>query len=186
MEKGAIFSLDFLLSVVLVMLAVGLVMKTLELTTYSQKEEILNQELKKVAENTGNVFVSDPSINCNVTELSIKLMNCIDTTVLPSITNWRKEVGLPDDFDAAIVGLGPPASVPPILIGGAGMTILYDPITGEIVGQDPEPDNFEEVKRAIVTRSVVPNTIAKGEYNNKTLLATNSIERVVTIRVWRK
>lgn len=81
-KKGQIFSLDFLLSLILVILAFGLVLNFIELHEYSMKEEELRYELKAIGEKAGDLLVSSPFIVCELydeteTDFLAYLNNCL-------------------------------------------------------------------------------------------------------------
>ncbi len=94
MERGQIFSLDFLISMVVVMAAVGLLIQATEFNTYTMKEERIYNEMRNVARISANLIVSSNETTCSdgtVGQLVGQLMNCVDDTGLGKfnpITNF--------------------------------------------------------------------------------------------------
>jgi len=64
MKKGQMFSLDFLISLIAITAAVGLLIQTVEINTYNLKEESQFNEIKAIAETAGNLLVSNPDVIC--------------------------------------------------------------------------------------------------------------------------
>lgn len=67
-EKGQIMTMDFLISVVAVTLAIGLLIQFAEIKTYNEKEEIAWLELKEIAETASDRLVSNPDIVCELVD----------------------------------------------------------------------------------------------------------------------
>lgn len=76
MKKGQIFSLDFLISLVAVTAAVGLLIQTTEVNVYYQKETLRSNDLKAVAETVADLIVASNDITCKDSDGG-PLMNCI-------------------------------------------------------------------------------------------------------------
>lgn len=66
MIRGQLLSLDFLLSLILATLAIGLMIQFLEVNTYAQKQEETIQELSIIGETAGDLIVSNNSNICFV------------------------------------------------------------------------------------------------------------------------
>jgi len=157
MKKGQVFSLDFLLSLALVLLAIGLVIRGIELAKYDQKDEEIYSELRAIAENTGNLLTGNPEINCTVRQLEVSIMNCADTAKINS-SNARAKLGIPTEFGFSVINL----SATPISAGTQG-----------------EKD-FAEVKRKVLLHN---GDITKQEYNTT---FRQQAPAEVSIRVWRE
>jgi len=116
MERGQVFTLDFLISLIAATLAVGLLIQAVELRTYSQKESRLRNDLERVAENAGNMLVASNGITCELQSTydgaRIDYMNnCIDTTKI-SAANAGGLLGIPPGYDFNVSGaieIGGPA-----------------------------------------------------------------------------
>ena len=103
-QKGQIFSLDLLISVVLVVIAISIAMQFLELKQLEAKESSEQAELERVGNTAAELLVNSPDIVCDIAErdqpnptvLSL-LSNCI-TVADPNATpqgqyfpkNWGK------------------------------------------------------------------------------------------------
>ena len=92
--RGQIFSLDFLFSVGVMVLALGFVLLFMDLNAASQKDEMLWLEVKTVGERASNLLVASPDIGCAID--SIAVSNCIDTVGLEA--NTKGKLGIPDSF----------------------------------------------------------------------------------------
>ena len=64
MTKGQLLSLDFLLSLILVTLAMGLLLQFFEANTYAQKQEEIIQELSIIGETSADLVASSESTVC--------------------------------------------------------------------------------------------------------------------------
>lgn len=84
-KRGQIFFADFALSVVLVMLAVGLISVQAEVREYNAKDEQLLKEIRTIGDNASELLVSNPEFLCEAVDdrdsLDIKtiyyLGNCL-------------------------------------------------------------------------------------------------------------
>lgn len=157
MEKGQIFSLDFLLSIAVVMMALGLVLRAAELASYDWKDREIFSELKGVAENSGNLLVASPEINCRVRGIDINIMNCVDTTKI-SPSNAREKLAIPAEF---------------------GYSLTISPQQTIAFGSRENKD-FVETRRKVLLHN---GDITKQEYNT-TFRQQEGKE--VSIQVWRE
>lgn len=107
-EKGQIFSLDFVLSLVAVILAVAIIWQANELVFYDLKESQLQQELFFTAENAANIILSSPKSSCQLTNISgdpIKgyyMSNCIDIQKTLLEIPDKGFIGVPDGINCRI------------------------------------------------------------------------------------
>ena len=103
-SKAQIASLDFILSVVLVVVALGLVMQTIETNQYTMKEMEVHNELARIGETAADILVSHPDITCDLLESDSPynkisdLQNCIEKNT--TITN--EMMGIPTEYDCWI------------------------------------------------------------------------------------
>jgi hypothetical protein len=102
--KGQIISLDFLISIAAMTLAIGLLIQFAELKTYNEKEELRWTELKEIAETASDLLVSGQSTVCEMVDASnghlLYLNNCISSR---SIANATKEaLAIPSRFSCLI------------------------------------------------------------------------------------
>lgn len=82
MKKGQIFSLDFLISLIALTAAIGLMIQAIEVNTYYEKEKNAFDEMKLVAETAADLLIASNETTC-VDLAGNHLMNCIDNTVDP-------------------------------------------------------------------------------------------------------
>ena len=79
MERGQIFSLDFLISMVVITAAIALLLQATEYNTYNMKEERIYNEMRNVARISANLIVSSNETTCeNGVGTGEYLMNCVD------------------------------------------------------------------------------------------------------------
>ncbi len=99
MKKGQIFSLDFLISMVVIMAAVGLLIQATEFNTYNMKEERMYNEMRNVAKIAANLIVSSNETTCS-DGLGGHLMNCVDTGAdFTKITGFLTDSGYKYNID---------------------------------------------------------------------------------------
>ncbi len=154
--KGQVFSLDFLLSLALVFLATGLLLRAAELSSYDKKDEQTFSEMTSVAENAAILLAANPRINCMVDTIDEKLVNCIDLALLTN-ANARNNLGIPTGYGFRVSGL-----------------------SSQIASGNQENKDFIEAKRTVLLHNGV---ITKSEYNTT---FRNTPLSVVTIRVWQE
>jgi uncharacterized protein (UPF0333 family) len=84
-KKGQIFSVDFLISVIVIVLAIGLLLNFYELTVHAQAERNSADELKIASERAADLLVSSPELVCELVESGdgtnhiMYLPNCLVT-----------------------------------------------------------------------------------------------------------
>ena len=101
MEKGQIFSLVFLISMVVIMAAIGLLIQTTEFNSYNMKEERIHNKMRNVAKISANLIVSSNETTCD-DGLGGHLMNCVDSTAdFTPITSFLTNSGYEYDIDSA-------------------------------------------------------------------------------------
>lgn len=159
MRKGQIISLDFMVSLIGVVLAIGLLIQGFEMNTYATKEAQAYNELRIVGETAADLLVSNPDIVCNLVDGSGKLLghlnNCIDT----SKTISKEKLGIPETYNYNIEG--------------SGLTLAGN---STLSGNEK---NVYAVERTVVTHSGdVPKSCM---VDGSCLLAATAI----TLRVWK-
>ena len=65
-KRGQIIAMDFLLSVMVMVLALGLMFQMIELNYYNTKEMGLQEDLARIGETAADLLVSHPDITCDV------------------------------------------------------------------------------------------------------------------------
>ena len=111
-QKGQIITLDFLISLIAITLAIGILLQFAEVKAYNEKEELQWVELTEIAETASNLLVSSPEISCE--EDGIYLVNCIDTSNDFSLPETGEKLAIPSGYGFAIEGegIGPSANIP--------------------------------------------------------------------------
>ncbi len=106
MEKGQIFSLDFLISIVVITAAIALLIQATEFNTYNMKEERIYNEMRNVARIAANLIVSSNETTCFDTT-GEHLMNCIDTVTgnFAPITLFLDDSDYEYDIETEALGL---------------------------------------------------------------------------------
>ena len=137
MEKGQMFSVDFLVSLIAVVAAVGLILQAVEVNTYAQKEERLFNELKMAAETAADLIVLGQDTACQDSAGTRNYANCVD---LASRGIWEDKVH--DKFrQGACPACNPDGIKYEITLGAATETV-----PGGYGGED-----FYEVQRTVST-----------------------------------
>jgi len=160
MKKGQLFALDFLMSTILVLLAVALLLRGIELTQYNEQEQRIFFELKSTANNASDLLVGNPQINCELEDAKFKLMNCVDTAIFDglNIGQVRQALGIPPKY---------------------GFTVdSTDSRFKKVKSGTQSTKDFFEVKRKVM---LSPGVINRTVYNT-TFRNTNPA--VISVRVW--
>jgi len=92
--------------------AIGLLLHSIEVNAYSQKEQQLQDELKQVAETAADLLVSNPDIVCELMNNSESvhiayLENCIPKINAGPRRINKAKMGIPDGFGCKIDKEGP-------------------------------------------------------------------------------
>lgn len=103
-KRGQILSLDYVISLLLVLLALGLLINFFELQTVNAKETQLQTEIETLAEGAARLALTSPDIACKVESLDgLKeigvLPNCIPTQ---NGRLTKANLALPAGFGCAI------------------------------------------------------------------------------------
>jgi hypothetical protein len=83
MKKGQLISLDFIMSLVLIVAAMGLVMQLSEIENYNFKDKELKDETQIIGKTAAELLVNSPRIVCELTDVRDEnkvlsyLSNCI-------------------------------------------------------------------------------------------------------------
>ena len=99
-EKGQIFSIDFLLSVVLVMLALAMVFQYMELKAYSEKDVEIFEDVKEKALLASDMLTGSSELNCKLDGGKIVLPNCIGNEQITA-----DKIGITERFGCYVKGV---------------------------------------------------------------------------------
>ncbi len=157
MQKGQLFSLDFIISMVAVTAAIALLIHSIEVNAYSQKEQQLHDELKQVAETAADLLVASDGTTCEIQSLGgpakVFLVNCIDESTIGSFGNL-----FPSGYCYKISSTR----------ANSNCGTAYN-------GED-----FYETKRLVVTNN---GPITKENFEKGTFTSAGAIP--ISIRVWK-
>ncbi len=204
MQKGQIFSLDFLISLVAVMAAIGLMIQAIEVNAYYQKEERQFNELKTVAETAGDMLVGNPEIVCELVDGSddylAPLNNCltkVDFTMIPpgqwpprpGNRGWwnapgrqknakfleKERLGIPSDYSCLVS------------VAGGGMGVNDRFIVFDCLGDPATAKNVYSASREVVVYDETDDsTVPKSELGScMSGGACNLNPGTVMIQVWK-
>jgi hypothetical protein len=102
-QKGQIFSLDLLLALTALIVCIGLVLQTYELTSYDAKESMIWQKLNLTGQAAAERLVTDEDIACDLGVNGFETVNCLDSTKLGRID--KSALGIPADYGCRIEGV---------------------------------------------------------------------------------
>lgn len=208
--KGQIFTLDFVISMVLVILAFGLVLNFMELNGYNMQEREMGAELKTMGDSAADILVSSPAIVCELgyygSEIPRKwhrisyLMNCMmprHSLAPMRINRTILGLGIKDKNGKYIYGchvsLSPAVNVPPGTVPLEIGTDNCDSGAQTYLGQK----NYYSVKRKVVVPTVAPQYNSAWSMEDNQLLAkrlekkdfadlaNKSATIEITLTVWR-
>ena len=160
-EQGQLFSLDFVISVTLIVLAIAVTVQALELNNYSARQALAYRELRETAGHASQLLASNAAWNCTL-ELdngeTVPLDNCLDTGKGMD----KARLGLPEAFGCRVEG---------VEVRGCGETA---PREAEVAG----------VKRVVVFGS----RLTRDEFRNCRQGQACSLTepKEVGVSVWRK
>ncbi len=90
MKKGQVISIDFLLSVGIIILAIGMLLNLSESNAYTKKQEQIFQEIKSIGTAAAENLILSNNTTCEIknekNETTLNIPNCIDSTKL---TNYE-------------------------------------------------------------------------------------------------
>ncbi len=188
-SRGQIFSLDFLMAITVLVLAMGLAINYFETNTLNAKEIENQNDLWNAAKTASDVLVNHPDIVCNETSLfaarpapmDIKLQNCLPQNFpTPSITKAR--LGISSAYDCNISNL-------------PGSTFNFGAAANECKNAVPTGIDIVSIERRVV---MLTNELPAGQerdINKKALIYCQRPElgkscvltdANISIKVWKK
>ncbi|MBN2127438.1 MAG: hypothetical protein JW703_03530 [Candidatus Diapherotrites archaeon] len=101
MNKGQIFSLDFIIAAGVVLLALAVVINSIESVSFNSSTMFYQDELQYVAMTAGDRFISSAS-PCKYNGVNVK--NCVYMNLLwvPSAKINKTKLGIPDEYSYTI------------------------------------------------------------------------------------
>jgi uncharacterized protein (UPF0333 family) len=182
-KKGQVFSLDVMISIILIVLALGIAMRFLEIKATETKEMTEQMELNTVGKTAAELLVNNPDITCELRAIDDSILDNLSNCIETNQNIQKTDLGLinPGNFDCRIEieysGL-PPTTLP----GQCQSPILAT------------AKNVYSAKREIVTTNLLPNPqkrVQKAVLNNCTDKEPESAtpciltRGTVTIWVWK-
>jgi hypothetical protein len=163
-SKGQIFSVDFVLSMILIVLAIGTTLAFLELNAHALKEDEEMRELKAVGETASDLLVSNPEIVCRLVDNSNALIDYLPNCIPNDGEITKEKLGIPDSFECEI-------EIP----GFAG---------NNECDSTPASENSYSVKREIVINPT--ENLSKKNFNSCTEEQICVLTRqTATLTIWR-
>jgi hypothetical protein len=185
-KKGQVFTLDLVVSMVLIFLCVGVAMRFFELKEIEMKEMNENMELERIGKTASQLMVSNPDISCELTEI----VNGTTIGYLPNCLNKNQTI---TKQDLGIMEAGVPIQKQYncyIEFKYGNSTTIP---TGDCMNAPPaapnSPLNIFSEKREIVLAN--DKKVPKDRYNNCTddpSLGTACsvwMKGTATIKVWK-
>ncbi|MDO8634061.1 MAG: hypothetical protein Q7K34_02085 [archaeon] len=175
-KRGQILSLDYVISLILVLLALGLLLNFFELQTVNAKEAQLSSELETLAEGAARLALASPDIACRLTNNDYTKYIGVLPNCIPSEPGrlTKENIWIPLEFGCAII------TEPGEIFTATGC--------GEAI--DNDVNNYYSVTRKIVvnnndqnvTKGQLEECINNGNNNGNCLLTDANL----TIAVWRQ
>jgi len=142
-KKGQIFSLDFILSLAVIILTIGLMLQFMELQEYNQREAEIQNELYSIGETASHLLVSSPSFSCQMdSALDATLMPVLGCILINAPAGYeitKERLGIPINYKCEIEAEAPIGTI--VNINNADCIDDH--------GAD-NPDNFYSSKRNAV------------------------------------
>ena len=165
-EKGQVVTLDMIVALIIIVLAVAYMVQTIEIQQHSALSEMSYMRLKDKAIGVGNLLVGNPDNQCELVDANGRIMMLPGTVTTELIT--KQSLGLTEDYRCNIDGLA---------------TECNDILQPEI------KDVFIEKRKVLVCfASATPGQVTTAELKaarNTTDLSGIGGEREVTITLWR-
>ncbi len=176
-KNGQVFSLDVLISIVLIIVALGVAMRFFEIKEYETKELMEQSELERIGNTASELLVNNPDLVCELTDVR-------DGTILNYLSNClnknqnisKSNLAIPANYDCRIeFSFGNPITKQVAI--GECQTIVQPAIKNV----------FAANREIVVTDS---KQVPKNEFNNCTDSdpATNCIvftAGTATLKVWK-
>ncbi|MCR4335083.1 MAG: hypothetical protein NUV57_00945 [archaeon] len=177
-EKGQIFSIDFLIAMVLAVLAIGLLLNAYELSVYEIKEAKTRNELTVIAMNAGNIFIgtnqcgldpsnpSGPPPKDPFKDQGYEINGCFDST--PGVFDLlnKSKLMIPDVISCSVEYSG-------------------KKVNGCDVGNPAPSANVVVIERVFLATQ---NKIAKADYENcidSVSTCSTYSNNTLTVKVWK-
>jgi len=101
MNKGQIFSLDFIIAAGVVLLALAVVINSIESVSFNSSTMFYQDELQYVAMTASDRFISSAS-PCKYNEINVKNCVYLNSLWLPSVKINKEKLGIPDEYSYTV------------------------------------------------------------------------------------
>lgn len=183
MKRGQILTLDLILSLILVFMAIGLMMHYMELNVNSMKDEEMMKELEIIGLAASERLVSSPEIICQLHEKAPPnpiegyfLPNCIYKKTFRELT--REDLGIPEGYGCEltidILGLN---NNEDCAVGNSDASPIED--AENVFAVQRTVFNFDAGGANRITKDVMGECITSGCAGADTEVG------VVTLKVWK-
>jgi hypothetical protein len=169
-KKGQLFSLDFIISMVAVTAAIALLLHSIEVNAYSQKEQQLHDELRQVAETAADLLIASNDTSCQIKITGMgapdrpHLVNCVNEN---ANTNDLKAI-VPDGYCYKVSN-----------IVSSTRASYIDKLNYDC-GTEYNEEDFYEAKRLVVTND---GEIDKADFEAGNFQSGETIE--ISVMVWK-
>ncbi len=96
MNKGQMFSIDFLIATVIVIMAFGLLTAAAEINFYNKKQTQLYEVMKQKTQSAAIALVNSPDYDCNIRELELAYSIDLNKASKISESDFKNRLGLKD------------------------------------------------------------------------------------------
>ncbi|VVB74284.1 Uncharacterised protein [uncultured archaeon] len=96
MHKGQMFSMDFLIAAVIVIMAFGLLTAAMEINFYNKKQSQLYEVMKQKAQTAAIALVNSPDYDCNIGSLELAYSIDLNKAAGISESDFKNRLGLKD------------------------------------------------------------------------------------------
>lgn len=137
MQRGQIFSADFLFSVAVIVLALGVAVQAIDLSNHARQQDFLNEGLRAEAAQASSLLMANEAWLCQLETAegeNVPLDNCLDAAKTPT----KEGLGLSAGFGCQVRGLAvqgcegePPtdrdvAAVKRVAVSGLGEALSWE------------------------------------------------------------
>jgi len=165
-KKGQVFSLDFLISLILIVLAIGIIIQLSEINSYETKEKQVREELEMVGGTAKNLLLTSPSIVCGIADIrDNEIIGYMNGCYCSKPIN-KEFLGLPEGYNCNISG-------------NAGITTdcTDNPINAKNVYSAEIKAVFAEGGTTYITKDIYQNCINGNGCSLK--------EGTIKLKVWK-
>ena len=106
MRRGQIITLDFLLSIIVVTVAIGLIIQSAEINSYDLKERQIYDDLKRIGNPAVYLLAASPEVACELIgsagETIGSLINCVPNRTNSNFEVTKANLGVPAQYKCRV------------------------------------------------------------------------------------